>query len=265
MPHAIQFVAIMGPNDEHVAPKELAVKLMDAFPSCRIDWKAGDEFTLENVARLESIGIPEVMLEGARSFLGHRFVLALDPFGDANVELTGVVSTVHRDLGDALGFRMDPYDPSKMLAAAKILADQIDFRFHLEYEESFKVRIEPTSIADPQQIAQLHLPIPEGDSPTIQLHPLDDWQPVFRSGLVRWLQQSDHKKKISDTVPSFPGFAEYARAVANDIEEIGSVSQAWIVDLPAWSHQNSLLLDQGDCYSYIALSGVPKGILETAK
>ncbi|HUG67863.1 MAG TPA: hypothetical protein VMM76_08925, partial [Pirellulaceae bacterium] len=38
--HAFQFIAVMGPNQEHVAPKDLAVTVTEAFPNCKVDWEA---------------------------------------------------------------------------------------------------------------------------------------------------------------------------------------------------------------------------------
>jgi hypothetical protein len=142
--HAIQFIAVMGPNQEHVAPKDLAVTVREAFPSCKVDWEAGDEYTRENVAKLESMGIPEMLLEGARSLMGNRFVLTVNPVSKVPGELSGVVSTVHRDLGDSLGFTMNPYLPQHLQTLAEALAAAIDFRYLLSYDESFSVRVNPS-------------------------------------------------------------------------------------------------------------------------
>ena len=139
----------MGPNQEHVAPKDLAVIVTDAFPDCNVDWEAGDEYTRKNVADLERMGIPEMMLEGARSFMGNRFVLTVQPVSDVPGKLSGVVSTVHRDLGDSLGFKVSPYVPQNLHTLAKSLATAIDFQYHLEYDESFSIHVYPSQCTNP--------------------------------------------------------------------------------------------------------------------
>ena len=259
--HAIQFIAVMGPNQEHVAPKDLAVTLTEAFPNCRVDWEAGDEFTRENVAKLESMGISDMMLEGARSFMGNRFVLRVKPVSEVPGGLSGVVSTVHRDLGDSLGFKMDPYVPQHLHTLAEALAGAIDFRYHLSYAESFSVHVNPFPCPDPLEIAKRHLPIPLGDDPDIQIHRLFDWESTFHAALQQWLELSGHKNKFNDATRSFATLADYAAAAVNDLQGIAPPLKAWVVDVPDWSHQNAMLLAQANCYTYISLSGVPKGIL----
>lgn len=259
--HAIQFIAVMGPNQEHVAPQDLAVTVTEAFPTCKVDWQAGDEYTRENVAKLERMGVPEMMLEGARSFIGNRFVLTVNPVSEVRCELSGVVSAVHRDLGDSLGFTMNPYLPQHLHTLAEALAAAIDFRYHLSYDESFSVHVNPSPCTVPLEIAKRHLPIPLGDDPDIQIHRLEDWESTLHVALQQWLELSNHKNKFTDATRSFGTLADYAAAAVTDIQGIAPPLKAWVVDVPDWSHQNAVLLAQANCYTYINMSGVHKGIL----
>lgn len=260
MNHAIQFTAIMWPNQEHVSPHDLAELVNKLFPECRVDWEAGDRSTLANVEQLKTFGVPEMILDGARSYMGNRFVLTVRPLAAVDAELSGLVSTVHRDLGDSLGFTMQPYDPRHLNALSAALASAIDFVYRLEYEASFSVRIEPSPCKDPLKIARKRLPIPGGDDPEIQLREISDWESIFRRGLLKWLDQSNHKRKFNEFTRSFETLEDYATAAAADICNIAAPVRAWQIDVPEWSHQNALLLDQSDFYTYIDLGGVPKGI-----
>ncbi|HSG68978.1 MAG TPA: hypothetical protein VLA12_01110 [Planctomycetaceae bacterium] len=265
MKHAIHFTANMWPNQEHVSPQHLAELVKKVYPDCKIDWQAGDQLTIEKVEQLKSFGVPEMILDGARSYLGNRFVLTVRPLADVDAELSGLVETVHRELGDSLWFTMRPYDPRNLNALSAALASAIDFVYRLEYDDSFSVRIEPSPCKDPLKIARNRLPIPGGDEPEIQLREISEWESIFRRGLLKWLDQSNHKQKFNEFTRSFETLEDYATAAAADICNIAAPVRAWQIDVPEWSHQNALLLDQSDFYAYIDLGGVPKGIFSPSE
>lgn len=261
MMHAIEFSVVLWTDRVEVSSQDFSAMVSAAFPDCRIDWEAGDAITRSGIADLGQLGAPEVILATERSHLGKRFTLSVKSVPDLELELKGEVLPVYGHLGDSLGFVLVPYEPQHLLTMAKAFAEAVDFRHLLTYAGSFEVRIFGSPLTNPLNAAQRHLRIDEfHKEPKVRLHPVEDWRDTFRRGLLRWLEQSNEPKKFNDRTRAFETLDQYATAVADEIEAVSGIREAWIVDLLGYSHDNYLLLRQEQCHAMIDLSGVPKGI-----
>lgn len=261
MPHAIPFKAILYPRDEHVGPNVLAQRVQEVLPAAIVDWEAGDRYTDRAVETYAQMNIPDFYLEDLRRCYGKRFLLSVEVAAEPKAVLSGIVQTVHRDLGDSLEFELHPYKVAPLIQGARLLSEALGFDYVLEHEVSFWVRAEPMPCVDPLTVARERLPIPLNDDPVIRVVELADWRKSTRGAILEWLRLSDHKCKFNEHTNRFESLSDYAHAATLEIESIGPPVRAWSFDVEPWSHQNGILLDQGSWTSFIDLGGVPKGIV----
>jgi hypothetical protein len=254
--------AVFGPGEAvNVHAREIAKRLSVAIPEATIDWEQGARSYSEKLQRLAALNCPKVLLDAYQSDTGHHVFLSVPIPQFPNATLSGIAESVDRDLGDSFDLSLHRYDISSLMLGAKMLADALRFSYHLKYDTSFEVCVEPGSCSDPMRTARLHLPIPCGDDPVIRLTALPNWQASAREAIVKWVQLVEHKDKLNSHTKAFASIDAYAAAAVQEIESIRSADRAWSIDWCDAPFQNGILLDQGTWTTIISLDGVPKCIV----
>lgn len=250
--------SLLPREDDSLEAKEIVRRIVAAFPDAVVDWARGDRLVDESVQELIAWRVPEVIVEAARCRRGQVAFVSVSYVEWPSRSVTVHVHPVREELGDWLDLHAEPFDIGFLIHGARTIASALDFGFHLEYEATFEVRCTPSPCADPLDFANSKYA--QWGSPRITVVPLGDWRSSLHTAIVKWLAVSNHKGKAAAT-REFATPDAFAHAAVSELNAISPVRRAWSVDALDASHQNAILLDQGQWTSFVDLGGVPKGIV----
>jgi len=276
MSTALPMQAVLFPRSDAdtLHAKEIARRILQAFPHALVDWDRGNQHVQTRLQELIALRTPEVILKSHRSFFGHVAYLSVSYPEWPNLSVS---SYVHSN--DAVFFDVsEPFNVELLKRAAVDLSAGLDFQFCLEAHRNsgFRTHTRAGKFTDPIRFLRDFMS-PWQERPTSwalidgALRPLrysipiltelNDWMTTAYDAILRWLSSCTYRADVDATLKRFASDDAFARAAVAELQALSPVRQSWAIDIAEVDHQNGILLDHGDWMTIIHLNDVPKGIV----
>jgi len=244
-------------EERFISADDILSRITLAFPQAVVDWERGKQRRLSRIEELLSVGCPEVLLANERRLVDKTAFVGVDVPPWTGNSAFGYVSGIDVEL-EGLGFELECYDIQLLKHSAHELANALSFTYSLHGGgTALDTHIFPGSLDGQRFVNEWYR---QHFETTPRLIELPEWKSNVHRGIIRYLDQYKQRSVIDVLTTGFKSYADFATQAIVELTAISPINTAYSVDTEA-PFGNAALLDHGDWYTHISLSGVPRGIL----